>query len=260
MRAREGARPITDTEAPLAQTPESQTDESKPQIVYRVPSIEDGAEIWNMVDEAAALDVNSGYAYFMIARNFAATSVVAEVDGEVAGMVTAYPMPSDPTRLFVWQVNVREDFQGLGIARGMLEEILTRDDCATVRYIETTVAPDNDASEALFRRIAKDFLCGIEESEVYKDELFPDAEHQVERLFVIGPITRMDNEIQIRWDEGEGYRLYAVYGSTEQPAFTPYNPFFSKLDDALQAADDVREAHAAKEVVILDSDLDGKPH
>lgn len=245
----------------MADNTTSKTASSEPQITYRTPSLEDGAEIWKMVDEAAALDVNSGYAYFMIARNFAATSVVAEVDGEVAGMVTAYTLPDDPTRLFVWQVNVREGFQGLGIARGMLEEILTREECANVRYIETTVAPDNEASEALFRRIAKDFLCGIEESEVYKDELFPDAEHQIERVFVIGPITRLDNEIQIRWEnEHEGYRLYAVYGSTEQPAFTPYNPSFSKLDDAMQAADEVREAHAAKEVVILDSDLDRKPH
>lgn len=232
----------------------------EPKITYRTPALEDAAEIWKMVDEAAALDVNSGYAYFMVARNFSASSVVAEVDGEVAGMVTAYPLPSDPTRLFVWQVNVRDDYQGLGIARGMLEEILTREDCATVRYIETTVAPDNPASEALFRRIAKDFMCGIEEVEVYKDELFPDAEHQSERVFVIGPITRIDNEIQIRWEEPEGYRLYAVYAGSEQPAFTPYNPAFSKLDDALQAADEVRQAHAAKEVVILDSELDGKPH
>jgi L-2,4-diaminobutyric acid acetyltransferase len=246
----------------VAQSPESQSDDTQPQISYRTPSLEDGAEIWKMVDEAAALDANSGYAYFMIARNFAATSVVAEVDGEVAGMVTAYPLPTDHTRLFVWQVNVRDDFQGLGIARGMLQEILSREDCANVRYIETTIAPDNAASEALFRRVAGDFLCGIEESEVYKDELFPDAEHQIERLFVIGPITRIDNEIQVRWDaEAEGYRLYAVYqGSSEQPAFAPFNPAFSNLDDALQAADEVREGHAAKEVVILDSQRESKPH
>ena len=249
------------TDITLANTQSSdETQDSKPEITYRTPSLEDAAEIWKMVDEAAALDANSGYAYFMIARNVPATSVVAEVDGEVAGMVTAYPLPSDPTRVFVWQVNVRDRFQGLGIARGMLEEILTREDCANVRYIETTVAPDNEASEALFRRIARDFLCGIEESEVYKDELFPDAEHQIERVFVIGPITRVDNEIQIRWDDDDGYRLYAVYGSTEHPAFTPHNPAFSKLDDAMQAADEVREAHAAKEVVILDSELDGRPH
>ena len=96
-------------------------EEKAEEIVYREPSIEDGAEVWKMVDETAALDANSAYTYFMVFRNFAATSVVAEVDGEIAGMVTAYPLPDDPQRLFVWQVNVAEKFQGRGIARGMLE-------------------------------------------------------------------------------------------------------------------------------------------
>jgi L-2,4-diaminobutyric acid acetyltransferase len=222
------------------------------EIVYRTPSIEDGAEMWKMVDEAAALDPNSSYAYFMACRNFAATSVVAEVGGEIAGMVTAYPLPDDPQRLFVWQVNVREAFQGRGIAAGMLNELLNRDDCASVRFIETTVEPGNDASEALFRRVAADFNADINSKEIYKDELFPDAEHRAERLFVVGPITRIDNQIEIR-PEDDGYRLYAVQAGMEQPAFAPANPSFSTLDDATRAADAVREAHAAREVVIRDS-------
>jgi len=216
---------------------------------YRTPSLEDGAEIWKMVDEAAALDANSAYAYFMICRNFAATSVVAVVDDDIAGMVTAYPLPEDPQRLFVWQVNVRDEYQGQGIARGMLEELLKREDCANVRYVETTIAPDNEASEALFRAIAAQFNAEIRETEVYKDELFPDAEHQIERLFVIGPITRVDNKLEVR-NEDDGYRVYALYDGAEYPAFTPTNPAFSTLDDALRAADEVREHHAAKEVVL----------
>jgi L-2,4-diaminobutyric acid acetyltransferase len=180
---------------------------------------------------------------------------VAEVDGEIAGMVTAYPMPEDIQRLFVWQVNVREAYQGLGIARGMLEELMTREDCAQVRYIETTIAPGNEASEALFRRIAHQYNAQIRETEVYKDELFAGAEHQVERLFVIGPITKVDNRIEIR-REDDAYRLYAVHESGEFPAFEPRNPAFSTWEDALRAAEEVREAHAAREVVFAEtSDL-----
>ncbi len=220
-------------------------------VTYRVPSIEDGADIWKMVDEAAALDANSSYAYVMACRNFAATSVVAEVDGEIAGMVTAYPLPADPTRLFVWQVGVREEQQGKGIARGMLEEILTREECAGVRYIETTIAPDNTASEALFSRIAAHFNTEIKSTEVYKDELFPDEEHKIEKLYIIGPITRVGNQIHIRVEDGV-YRLYAMQEGCETPAFQPINPGFGRLEDALKAADDVRDSHAAKEVVLVD--------
>lgn len=222
-----------------------------PDITYRIPSIEDGAEIWKMVDEAAALDDNSAYVYVMACRNFAATSVVAEVDGDIAGMVTAYPLPQDPARLFVWQVGVRETHQGKGLARGMLEHLLGRDDCAMVRWIETTIAPDNAASEALFSRVAAHFNTEIRETEVFKDELFPDGEHKVERLFVIGPITRLDNEIHILREDG-GFRLCARLDGVEQPAFQPANPLFSTLDDALRAADAVREHHNAREVIIVE--------
>jgi L-2,4-diaminobutyric acid acetyltransferase len=221
------------------------------EISYRVPSIDDGAAIWKMVDEAAALDDNSSYAYFMACRNFAATSVVAEIGGDIAGMVTAYPLPADPTRLFVWQVGVRECYQGRGIARGMLEEILMREECASVHWIETTITPDNAASEALFSRIAAHFNTEIRATEVYKDDLFPDAEHKVEKLFVIGPIARLGNQIHIRVEDG-AYRLYAMQEGTELPAFQPTNPCFGSLEDAMRAADEVRHAHAAREVVIVD--------
>ncbi|WP_404385305.1 diaminobutyrate acetyltransferase [Caenispirillum salinarum] len=221
-------------------------------VTYRTPSLEDGAEIWKMVDEAAALDDNSSYAYFMACRNFAATSVVAEVDGEIAGMVTAYPLPQDPTQLFVWQVGVRDKFQGKGIARGMLEHILNSEQCASVRWIETTIAPDNAASEALFSRIAEHFNTEIKETEVYEDEMWPEGEHKVERLFVIGPINRLNNEIHIL-REDNGYRICARLDGVEQPAFQPENPMFSTLDDALRAADLVRESHNAREVIIVEN-------
>lgn len=220
-------------------------------ITFRIPSIDDGAEIWKMVDETAALDDNSAYAYFMACRNFAATSVVADAGDDLAGMVTAYPLPDDPQTLFVWQVNVRDEYQGQGVAVRMLKEILKREDCQSVRWVETTVAPGNDASEALFRRIAANLNADISVKEVYGDELFPDGEHKVERLFVIGPITRVDNTLQLRKEDG-GYRLYAVFTDHEEPAFGPANPVFSTLDDALRAAEEVRPHHAAGEVVIVE--------
>ncbi len=138
----------------------------------------------------------------------------------------------------------------------MLQELLTREDCAAVRYIETTISPGNEPSEALFRAIAAQFNAAIRTTEVYKDELFPDAEHKVEHLYVIGPITRIDNEIQIR-REDDGYRLYAMLDGVEQPAFAPANPLFSTLDDAMRAADEVRQGHAAREVVIVDAQAQG---
>lgn len=217
-------------------------------VTYRTPSLEDGAEIWKMVDQSSKLDDNSPYAYLMACRNFAATSVVAECAEDLAGMVTAYPMPGDPQSLFVWQVNVREGYQLRGIASGMLAELLKRDDCQSVRWIETTIAPDNQASEALFKRIADELNTEIQIKEVYGDELFPDGEHQIERLFVIGPIIRDSTQVVIR-HESQGFCLHVMYEDHEEPAFTPANPCFSNLEDARLAAQSISQYHATSNII-----------
>lgn len=221
-------------------------------ITYRIPEIEDGAKFWKMVDDSAALDANSSYAYFMICRNFSAFSVVAEVDGEVAGMVTAYPLPQDNRRLFVWQVNVKEKFQGQGIAKGMLEEILLREECINIQYIETTIAPNNVASKTLFERLADQFNTKIKQTEVYKDELFPDADHQIENLYIIGPIGLKDNFVYLM-KEDNGYKLYVSSFGNKAPALEPINPVFN-FDDGLRAAEQLKSYYKACEIVICGGD------
>lgn len=220
-------------------------------VTYRTPTIDDGAAVWKLVDDTAAMDGNSAYAYFMVCRNFAATSVIAEVDGQLAGMLTAYPLPEDDRRLFVWQVSVDARFRGRGVAAGMLHHLLQREDCAAVRWIEATIAPGNVASEALFRRCASSLHANISQRTVYKDSLFPGDDPKPERLFVIGPIRHARNKIHLQ-PCAEGYRLFAALDDAIVPAFQPVNPVFSGLTDAMRAADAVCDAHSATEVVILD--------
>lgn len=219
------------------------------EITYRQPSLEDGAEIWRMVEESGNLDRDSGYAYVMVARNFAATSVVAEVDGQAVGMLTAYPLPQDPSRLFVWQVTVRDSYRKQGIASGMLDHLLQRDEVAGVRWVEATIVPGNTAAEALFRSLAARLECPVKETEAFADELFGDAEHKIERLFIVGPIPYEKCEIRIRPEEGR-YRLYSFWDGAEAPAFEPANPTFGDLEDAKRAAEHVRADHGAKRVVL----------
>jgi L-2,4-diaminobutyric acid acetyltransferase len=185
----------------------------------------------------------------MVARNFAATSVVAEVDGQTVGMLTAYRLPQDPRRLFVWQVNVRDPHKRSGIASGMLDDLLSRDEAAGVRWVEATIVPGNTAAESLFRSLARRLGCRIRETEAFADELFPDAEHKVERLFVVGPIPYETCEIRIR-REDDRYRLYTFWDGSEVPAFEPANPGFRQLDDAKRAAEGARLGHGASKVVV----------
>ncbi|MGN8159271.1 diaminobutyrate acetyltransferase [Salinisphaera sp. RV14] len=173
----------------------SQTDSStSDEVHFRPPSKQDGAGILHLVHELGVLDVNSAYAYMLIGEHHASTSVVAEIDGELAGFITAYILPEKPDTVFVWQVGVAEAGRGKGLATRMLFQILKRDACADVHYLDTTIGPSNEPSQALFRGLARRLDTEVAESELFSSEMFGDFEadepHEPEILFRIGPFDR----------------------------------------------------------------------
>jgi len=143
------------------------------------------------VHELGVLDVNSAYAYMLIGEHHAGTSVVAEIGGELAGFITAYILPEKPDTVFVWQVGVAESGRGQGLATRMLLEILNRSACDDVHFLDTTIGPSNEPSQALFRGLARRLGAHIEESELFGSDLFDDYNddepHEPEILFRIGP-------------------------------------------------------------------------
>jgi L-2,4-diaminobutyric acid acetyltransferase len=114
--------------------------------------------------------------------------VVAEHDGDVVGFVSAYRPPSDPRTLFVWQVVIDGSMRGQGLAGSLLDAVLERDACAGVRFIETTIGPDNTASLKLFSALAQRLGVPIRKADVFVGELLGDGEHEDEVLYQIGPI------------------------------------------------------------------------
>ncbi|WP_348762333.1 diaminobutyrate acetyltransferase [uncultured Salinisphaera sp.] len=163
-------------------------------MIFRPPGKEDGAGILKLVHQLGVLDINSAYAYMLIGEHHAGTSVVAEIDGELVGFISAYLLPADPETVFVWQVGVAKAGRGKGLATRMLVEILKRPACADVRYLDTTIGPTNEPSQALFRGLARRLDTGMEENELFSAELFdafdegePHDPHEPEILFRIGP-------------------------------------------------------------------------
>lgn len=148
--------------------------------------------MWRLVKETGVLDLNSPYAYLLVAEHFGDTSVVAELpDGAIAGFVSAYCPPRKDDTVFVWQVGVAEAGRGRGVATRMLMDIVKRDACRHVHYLDTTIGPSNEASMALFRGFARRLGADIERSELFPAEAFPGgADHEPEILFRIGPFTR----------------------------------------------------------------------
>lgn len=158
-------------------------------VAVRTALRSDGALLWSLAREAGGVDLNSPYAYMMTCRNFTETCVVAEVFGQPAGFVTAHRLPSRPDTLFVWQVAVLKEFRGLGIARAMLDALVTQPAAAGVRTVEATVTPTNAASEKLFNAFAKGRGATLKIGAGFRKDDFPEgAAHEAERLFTIEPI------------------------------------------------------------------------
>jgi diaminobutyrate acetyltransferase len=143
--------------------------------------------MWRMARDSKVLDLNTSYAYLLWCRDFASTSVVADVDGTPGGFVTGYLRPDQPDTLMVWQVAVDEEHRGRGLARRMLSELV---DAVPNRVtgMETTITADNAASIALFTSFADSRGARITREPVFDASLFPDG-HETELLFRIGPLA-----------------------------------------------------------------------
>ncbi|WP_079023395.1 diaminobutyrate acetyltransferase [Streptomyces odonnellii] len=169
--------------------------EFPPSPTIDAPRVEDGAAIWRIARDSEVLDLNSSYSYLLWCRDFAATSVVARDAGGVPiAFVTGYIRPERPAALVVWQVAVDREQRGRGLAGTLLDALTAR----VVRKfgvsaIETTVTPDNAASDRLFTAFAARHGAVLEREVLFDGGMFPDGDgdgaHQPEVLYRIGPLS-----------------------------------------------------------------------
>lgn len=155
-------------------------------LEIEAPVVTDGPALYRITCDSGVLDVNSSYAYLLWCRDFANTSAVARTDGRVVGFVTGFIRPDAPDTIVVWQIAVDASQRGGGVARKLLSHLVDRTVPRGVRYLETTITPDNTASIGLFSALAKSEGTGIDSSELFTADLFPDA-HVGEDLYRIGP-------------------------------------------------------------------------
>jgi L-2,4-diaminobutyric acid acetyltransferase len=159
----------------------------KETLTLTKPGVDDGAAMWELVNNSS-LDLNSPYKYLMMCKFFADTCVTAKVDDRLAGFVTAFIPPEADDTVFVWQVGVDSSFRGQGIASRMLSELMSRDVCRNVRYLEATVTPTNDASDSLFKGFARRHEVDCEIKTCFPSRLFPGDGHESELTYRIGPL------------------------------------------------------------------------
>lgn len=153
--------------------------------ILRQPQLADGAELHRLVKRCPPLDENSRYCNLLQVSHFRDTSIVAEHDGRLIGFVTGYRLPEHPEVLFVWQVGVSPEGRGQGLAGRMLSALL--DNHEDVRFLETTVTPDNEPSESLFRGLAERRSARVVTDLHFEHDRHFDGAHDSEVLYRIGP-------------------------------------------------------------------------
>jgi L-2,4-diaminobutyric acid acetyltransferase len=162
-------------------------------ILLRVPTPQDAASIWQLVRQSGVLDPNSCYLYLLLCRDFDQTCVVAERDSEVIGFVSGYRPPARPEVLFIWQVGVCASVRRQGLGLSMLCAVLDRARReSSVRFLEATVAPSNQASYRLFGSLASRFGATLTQHQGFTGSNFPEGDHEAEPLIRIGPF---DNDL-----------------------------------------------------------------
>lgn len=162
---------------------------ARSEFIIDTPRVEDGAAIWRIARDSEVLDLNSSYSYLLWCRDFAATSVVARDEtGEPVAFVTGYLRQDRPGTLVVWQVAVDRDHRGSGLAGRLLDALTSRVAGARgLSSVETTVTPDNTASDRLFASYARRHAVALEREVLFEGELFPEGAHAPEVLYRMGP-------------------------------------------------------------------------
>lgn len=149
----------------------------------------DGAALWRLVQASGTLELNSAYFYLLLATDFGNTCLIAEQGDQVVGAVIGYHPPELPLTSFVWQVALLPTLRGRGLGVQLLQRWLELPANRQCVWVTATVADDNAASQALFRRLAEQRSTECNVQSHFTADLFP-IDHPPEPLYRIGPITR----------------------------------------------------------------------
>lgn len=158
-------------------------------IKFRKPVLTDGMSVYQLIQSCPPLDTNSSYCNFLQCGHFSSTSVAAERDGELVGFISGYIVPERPDTLFIWQVAVDKQARGLGLASKMLTQLLNRDICNDVHFLETTITEDNLPSWNLFKRLAKHIDAELQSAVWLDKQIHFNDQHDSESLVRLGPFN-----------------------------------------------------------------------
>ncbi len=148
--------------------------------------IDDVKEVYKLLTaNKPYVGLNSRYTYFLLARDFYDTCLVALVGDRIIAFSSGYISPNRPNTFFSWEVVVHKDYRGKGLQKLLLLQQL---EMTGAEYLEGTVNPSNEASRKNFLKIAKILSAKYQEKILFSKEDFESDGHEEEILYKIGPI------------------------------------------------------------------------
>lgn len=158
---------------------------SENEIMFRKPEPDDAGQMYQLVKSSPPLDLNSEYYYYLLTHHYSNTCIVAEQQGQIVGFISAYFIPNDPDKLFIWQVAVDKKLRGQRLGSMMLGSLIARPECCYASHISTTVNPSNTASMALFESYSESIDSEVVTSEFIHEDDFTDDDHEAEVMLTI---------------------------------------------------------------------------
>ena len=159
----------------------------KQELILRTPISEDGIAVFDLIARCPPLDPNSMYCNLLQCSHFADTSVAALNAEDLVGFISGYIIPKSPQTLFIWQLAVDERMRGQGLAAKMLHFLLHQSSSRDVSFVETTITEDNQASWAVFEKLAKSLKAELNHFTYFDRKTHFHNRHASEILVKIGP-------------------------------------------------------------------------
>jgi L-2,4-diaminobutyric acid acetyltransferase len=130
--------------------------------------------------------LNSRYTYFLLARDFQDTCLVAQDGDRIVAFASGYVPPNRPDTFFSWEVVVDKHYRGNGLQKKLL---LNQLKLTGADYFEATVNPSNEASKNSYLSIARLLDAEVEEQVLFSEADFEFDGHEAEVLLRIGPVS-----------------------------------------------------------------------
>lgn len=170
-------------------SPKAEQTTDSPSISLRAPEATDGPAVFDLIARCPPLDQNSRYCNLLQCLHFADTCVAAFLEHRLVGFISGYIKPGSSDTYFLWQVAVDDVARGQGLGRRMLTHLFQREHLSAVRFLETTITPDNKASWALFESFARRHEAALQSSVLFERGAHFDNAHDDENLLRIGPFS-----------------------------------------------------------------------